>query len=224
MELITRWVQGAWFYWLVKHGFLWYARLFHGLVITGRDKVPRTGPLVVVSNHITTLDPPIAGSAVPREVHYMAKKELFENRYLRALVLGLRSYPVDRQGNASSAIKESIRRLKTGVAIGIFIQGTRNKGDAQALDGAAFIAQRAGATLQPAALWRRGRRYFVSFGEPLEPQGKSREEAAALTRELVRRINALLPEDQPKVGDPITGDMAEGSLSGDALERSAERP
>ncbi len=195
METITQWVQGDWFYWLVKRGFFVYAKLFYGLAILDRWRVPpkETGGLVVVSNHISTLDPPVMGASVPREVHYMAKKELFENRYLRALVLGLKSFPVDREGNASGAIKESVRRLKKGLAIGIFIQGTRNQGDAEALPGAAFIAQRAGVPLQPAAIWREGRRYRVRFGEPLIPQGKSREEATLLTEELVRRIAELLP-------------------------------
>ena len=196
METITRWVQRPWFYWLIKRSFLWFARLFMGLKIIDRDKVPLSGGLLVVSNHIAVLDPPVMGAAIPREVHYMGKKELFENRYLRALVLGLRSYPVDRQGSASGAVKASIRRLNEGLAIGIFVQGTRNAGDAQALDGAAFIAQRAGAPLQPAALWKEGRKVRVRFGDPIYPKGKSREEATALTKEVVRRIDALLPEGQ----------------------------
>lgn len=197
METITRWVQGAWFYFLIKRSFLVFATLFLGLRVYNSHKVPplSAGGVIVVSNHITTLDPPMMGAAVPREVNYMGKKELFENRYLRALVLGLRSYPVDRAGSSSGAIKESIRRLKAGRAIGIFIQGTRNSGDAAALEGAAFIAQRAGVPLQPAAIWKEGRNFRVSFGDLIIPEGKSREETAVLTQELMKRIGELLPPD-----------------------------
>lgn len=194
MELITKWVQGRWFFFFAKYVFFVYAKLFLGLKVYNAHKVPPTGGLVLVSNHFSTLDPPVLGSSMPRETHYMGKKELFENRYLRALVLGLRSYPVDRNGSASGAIKESLRRLKRGVAIGIFIQGTRNAGEAEAMDGAAFIAQRAGVPIQPAAIWREGRAYRVRFGDPVIPEGKSREEMGRLTQTMMTRINELLPE------------------------------
>ena len=193
MELITKWLQGDWFFWLAKNVVFTVAKAFWGLQIEGRDKVPRDGGLIVVSNHISLFDPPVVGVSLPREVNYMAKKELFENRYLRALILGLRTFPVDRSGNASSAIKEAIRRSKRGIAVGIFVQGTRNAGDAQALDGAAFIAQRAGAPIQPTAIWQENGKFRVKFGDIIVPEGKTREEAAALTSELTRRINALLP-------------------------------
>lgn len=193
MELITKWVQGIWFFFFARFVFAVYARLFLGLRVYDAHKVPPEGGLVMVSNHFSTLDPPVMGVSIPREANYMAKKELFEHRYLGALYLGLRAFPVDREGNASGAIKESIRRLRRGVVIGIFIQGTRSA-EAAALDGAAFIAQRAEAPLQPAAIWRDGRRYRVRFGDPIYPEGKSREETSRLTQLLMTRINELLPE------------------------------
>ncbi len=152
-----------------------------------------SGGVVIASNHFSALDPPVLGVSVPREVNFMAKKELFEQHWLRLLMLGLRAYPVDRSRSDMTAIKESLRRLKAGVAIGIFAQGTRNVGDVKALDGASFIAQRAGVPLVPAAIWREGRTYYVRFGEPLQAQGKSREEAAALTEALMQRVNAMIP-------------------------------
>lgn len=174
-----------------------YAKLFLDLRIEGQEKVPREGGLVVVSNHFSSLDPPVMGVSIPREANYMAKKELFDERkkWFRLLILSLRAYPVDREGNATGAIKDSIRRVKDKkVAIGIFIQGTRNQGDAEALDGAAFIAQRAGVPIQPAAIWREGRKFRVRFGDPIMPEGKSREEVSRLTGQLMDTIRQLLPE------------------------------
>jgi 1-acyl-sn-glycerol-3-phosphate acyltransferase len=200
---LTDLVQKKWFFDLAVFVYYWYARIFHDLKVEGKENVPLKGGLVVVSNHISSLDPPTLGSSLPRETHFMAKKELFEgNPWKRMLVLGLRAYPVDREGNASGAIKDSIRKLEKDLAIGIFIQGTRNEGDAKALDGASFIAQRAGVPLLPTAIWKEGRNFRVRFGKPILPKGKSREEMSALTSDVMEQIKLLLPPseemDKPK--------------------------
>ncbi|MEX2542467.1 MAG: lysophospholipid acyltransferase family protein [Trueperaceae bacterium] len=202
METITRLMQRAWFFWFGRTAFLIYARLAYGLDIEGAELVPREGGLVVASNHFSTLDPPVMGVAVPREINYMAKKELFENRYMRALALGLRAFPVDRSRSDLGAIKYSLKRLREGVAIGIFIQGTRNAGDVAALDGAAFLALRAGVPLQPAAIWREGKRYHVRFGTPIRPEGRDRNDIKALTGEVMDRVNELLPADRELASTP----------------------
>lgn len=196
MRWLERVVQMGWFYYGAKWIFYAFARLVFGLQIHGSDNVPAAGErgLVVASNHISALDPPMLGCSMPREIHYMAKKELFEDRWLRLLILGLRAFPVDRQRNDIGAIKIALRRLRRGIAIGIFAQGTRNVGDADAFDGAAFLAQRAGVPLLPAAVWREGRRFHVRYGVPFEPLGTSRAEIRATTAELMQRVNTLLPD------------------------------
>ena len=201
METITRFLQRAWFFWLGRTLFLIYAKLAYGIRVEGAQLVPRKGGLVVASNHFSSLDPPVLGVSVPREINFMAKKELFENRYLRALLLGLRAYPVDRSRSDMGAIKHSLKRLKEGVAIGIFAQGTRNAGDVEALDGASFLAIRAGVPLQPAAIWREGRRFHVRFGEPIMPPEGRRAEMQALTGELMARVNELLPSGAAPVAE-----------------------
>lgn len=183
-----------WFYYLSQFCVRNFARLVYGLDVHDAHKVPPANGqgLVLVSNHVSVMDPPILGSSMPRIIDYMAKKELFEGSYwFRTLILGLHAFPIDREGNAMGGIKEAIRRTRAGVAIGVFIQGTRNAGDAEALEGAAFIAQRAAVPLQPAAIWREGRRFHVRFGEPIMPLGKSREESKALTKELAKQISEL---------------------------------
>jgi 1-acyl-sn-glycerol-3-phosphate acyltransferase len=196
-DFLLKIVSQVWFFWFGRTVFFIYAKVFLNLKVYNLEKVPRVGGLVVVSNHFSALDPPVMGVSIPREAHFMAKKQLFEGPFwLKLVVTGLRAYPVDREGNATGAIKDSIRKVREQqVAIGIFIQGTRNDGDAEALGGAAFIAQRAGVPLQPAAIWREGRNFKVRFGEPVIPQGKSREEMSALTNELMLQINSLLPHD-----------------------------
>ncbi len=196
METITRWIVRPWFYKLAVKVVYVYISLVYGLRAEDTDNVPdeSSGGMVFASNHISTFDPMLVGVTIPRTINFMAKKELFENRYLRPIVLGLQTFPVDRSRNDLGAIKEALRRIKQGLAVGIFAQGTRNKGDAEALNGAAYLTQRAGVPLVPAAIWREGRRFCIRYGEPIVPEGRSREEMHAITQELMRRINAMLPD------------------------------
>lgn len=182
---------------LYRFGKLAFSTFFHTvfrMTVYDADKVPLTGGAICVSNHISAYDPPLLGVAAPRIVDFMAKKELFRNPYFARVLRMVHAFPVDRSGNATQAIKESIRRLKRGACVGIFIQGTRNQGDKAALDGAAFIAQRASAPLVPVAIWREGRRFYVRFGDPIQPEGHSREEATALTQRVMGAITAMMPQ------------------------------
>lgn len=188
-----------WFYHLVSFLVRNYARTFKRLSLEGQDNIPAATDkgLIIAGNHVSNLDPPLIGSLVPREIHFMAKKELFASQPLRWICEHLMAFPIDRSRSDAKAIKEALRLLKSGVALGIFPQGTRNKGDAEALDGAAFLAQRAGVPLQPVAVWQAQGQQFVRFGTPFYPQGTSREETKELTVRLMSEINALLREATP---------------------------
>jgi 1-acyl-sn-glycerol-3-phosphate acyltransferase len=182
------------FYSVIATAVRYFVTLVYGLRVTGREHVPRQGGCVVASNHVSAWDPPVVGVSTPREIHFMAKRELFRPWLLRRVVRGLRAFPVDRTGQDVGAIKEALRRLQRGYAIGIFFEGTRSAHAAgPAHQGAAFLAQRADVPLVPAAIWREGRRFRVAFGPPLQPTGRGREEAARLTAELRRAVDALLP-------------------------------
>lgn len=193
VSLLERLLSPVWFMPFATVVVRAYARLFHGLRVTGLEHVPQGVGLVVACNHESAWDPPIVGVSINRKLEFMAKKELFRTPFGRALMRGLRAFPVDRQGQDIGAIKEALRRLEEGRAIGIFVQGTRSLGDAAALDGAAYLAQRAGVQLLPAAIWREGRSFRVAFGPALAATGKSRGDATALTGAVMREIEALLP-------------------------------
>jgi 1-acyl-sn-glycerol-3-phosphate acyltransferase len=183
------------FYWLVSTLVRWYVRLVYGLRVVGQENVPRQGGCVVGMNHTSSWDPPILGVSTPREIHVMAKKELFSTWLGRRVFRGLRAFPVDRATQDIGAVKEALRRLQRGYAIGIFFEGTRHadgRGGA-AHQGAAFLAQRADVPLVPAAIWREGRRFHVAFGPPLHAEGRTRSDAAGLTERLVAEVKALLP-------------------------------
>lgn len=183
-----------------RFAFTLFFKVIFRLRVYDIDKVPREGGVVFVSNHISAYDPPLLGVVIPRIVDFMAKKELFANPWFAKVLEIIHVFPVDRSGNATQAIKEALRRLQRGACIGIFAQGTRNQGDKEALDGAAFIAQRSGVPLQPIAIWREGRTFCVRFADPIYPEGRGREAATALTQQVMNAIVAMIPVKRPQAG------------------------
>lgn len=167
-------------------------RLLYGLRVEGADRVPRSGGCIVASNHVSAWDPPVVGIATHRELHFMAKRELFASRFVARVLRAVRAFPVDRTANDIGAVKEALRRLQAGHALGIFFEGTRHAGAKAVMGGAAFLAQRAGVPIVPAAVWREGRRFHVTFGEPLEAEGRTRADAAALTARLAAAVGQML--------------------------------
>lgn len=168
-------------------------RLYFGIKVHGAEHVPQNVGLVVAANHISAFDPPVLGISVPRLLSVMAKKELFENVLLRTLLRCVHGFPIDRSKSDMSAMKQAIRKLKSGDAVGIFIQGTRNTGDVAAQNGAAYLAQRSDVAILPTAIWREGRAFHVRFGESINAQSKSKEAMQDLTAKTMASINAMLP-------------------------------
>lgn len=192
--LIYFFTYKSWFYYLSRFVVLIFVRLRYGLKVAGRHNVPANGGVIIAANHISYFDPPILGTCITRKINYMAKKELFNNFFGYWLMYSLCTFPVDRESNDLKAIKKALSLLKNGEVIGIFIQGTRNAGDAAAMDGAAFLAQRAGVPILPAALWREGRAFSVKCGEAIFPTGKSKAEMKELTKKAMESINSLLSQ------------------------------
>jgi 1-acyl-sn-glycerol-3-phosphate acyltransferase len=168
--------------------------------VHGGENMPKTGPVIVASNHISFFDPPVLGTASPRRISYMAKQELFAIPVLGPLIAAVGAYPVDREGSAASAIKRSVEVLRKGGVIGIFPEGTRNvTGQNEVRAGVALLASLSKAPVVPAGIvgTRHAKRFGkidVVFGKPLAlPQDRkaTREEMANFTDEVMRAIRSL---------------------------------
>jgi 1-acyl-sn-glycerol-3-phosphate acyltransferase len=183
--------------------------------VEGAQHVPREGPLIVVANHVSYFDPPVLGCALPRELHFMAKKELFDIPLFGALIACYNAYPVERGRGDVGAIKRTVKVLKDGHAVLIFPEGRRNRDEGEgeengrppngrssrrrAQAGIAFLASLSGARVLPAYIeGTKHLRLFSSikviFGEPFQlGDGKkaSRGDLAKRTDEIMERIFAL---------------------------------
>lgn len=102
-------------------------RLVFRINVTGIENVPTEGKIIICSNHVSMLDPITVAITVPRRIYFMAKKELFKNKIFGKLLDKLGAFPVDREGADLSAIRNSLKILKSEEALGIFPEGTRSK-------------------------------------------------------------------------------------------------
>lgn len=102
-------------------------RLVFRINVTGIENVPTEGKIIICSNHVSMLDPITVAITVPRRIYFMAKKELFKNIIFGKLLDKLGAFPVDREGADLSAIRNSLKILKSEEALGIFPEGTRSK-------------------------------------------------------------------------------------------------
>lgn len=96
-----------------------------GWEVRGREKIPRTGGLIVASNHVSFLDPPLVGTAAMRELHFMAKEELFRSPFLGALIRAYNAIPIRRGVADLSGLARAIEVLKLGEALIMFPEGSR---------------------------------------------------------------------------------------------------
>lgn len=187
-------------------GALFFARVLWGFRVHGAERVPKRGAVIIASNHVSSWDPLLVGLAVRREVHFLAKGELFANPLLRRLITAYNAIPVRRGGSDRRALAATSRVLEGGGALLLFPEGTRSPsgelGEAKA--GVGFLSSRTGAVVVPtyivgsAALRRaltRRRPVEVTFGEAIAPAaGGSRDAYQATADRTMEEIRRLKEE------------------------------
>jgi 1-acyl-sn-glycerol-3-phosphate acyltransferase len=185
-----------------------FMRLYFRLRITGAQRIPGDGPVIIAPNHKSFWDSFFIAAATRRPVRYMGKSELFEKGAGRLLV-ALGAFPV-RRGTADDEALETARTvLRQGGVLALFPEGTRVREPdelGEPRSGVGRVALELGVPLLPAAIsgtenlffgpLPKPRRVAVAFGEPIEvaAQGPSPEAA----RELVSE--GLWPEVQRQFG------------------------
>jgi len=182
--------------------------MFHRPVIVGRENVPKGGCLIV-SNHVSFMDPTTVGWAVAREIFYLGRKSLFKPPFWSWFLPICNVLPIDRDANDISGLRRIIRMLKDGHAVLLFPEGTRSPdGNIQpAESGAGLIALKAGVPILPVrvfgtyeSLSRHTKRLKfhpirVVIGKPylpVVPEGKREKELyGPVAQEMMARIATL---------------------------------
>ncbi|OZU90095.1 1-acyl-sn-glycerol-3-phosphate acyltransferase [Virgibacillus indicus] len=172
--------------------------------IIGKENVPKEGPVIICSNHISNLDPPVVGITSPRDIHFMAKGELFEKRFLGKLLLGIQAFPVRRGLSDRNALRKGLEILKNGETLGLFPEGTRSKtGEiGKPLAGAGFFALRSDAAIVPCVIigpYKAFRRLTVIYGEPMDIEHYRKTKVSAKdTAEAIMNEIRILKENHQK--------------------------
>jgi len=146
-----------------------------------RHNVPMKGRFILASNHRSVLDPPFLGSAFRREMHFVAKKELFKNRFFGDLITKVNAHPVNRRGFDKKAIETAMKILENDEGLVMFPEGTRApKGTfLKAHPGVGLIARNAVVPVVPAyingtddlsACFMGREKLGVIFGEPIDTE------------------------------------------------------
>lgn len=182
-----------------------FLSIFGRIKIYHKERLPKSGGYVIACTHTGWVDILWLGIAtMPTKLHFMAKKELFENGFTRWLLTNLKAFPVNRENPGPSAIKIPKKLLKEGEVIGIFPSGTRTQEDVPLKRGAVTIAMTSNVPLVPAAYvgpnnfsdLKKRQKPKIIYGEPIiaNPEMPKKEKMEFLTKELEKRTNALKEE------------------------------
>jgi glycerol-3-phosphate dehydrogenase (NAD(P)+) len=93
----------------------------------GREHIPRTGAAIIASNHRSFMDPWVIGTMARRPIYYVAKSELFRNRFLAWFLSALGAFPVQRGFGDQDTIRTANELLARGEIVLIFPEGTRTR-------------------------------------------------------------------------------------------------
>ncbi|GHU82153.1 hypothetical protein AGMMS50284_3560 [Clostridia bacterium] len=182
---------------------------FYKIKYKNRNSIKANGRTIICSNHVSVLDPLFLGIGQKRKLRFMAKAELFSNRFFAALIRSLGAFPIHRGVGDRQAVSVGEQILKDGGILGIFFEGKRSRNGEflHPKSGAVMIAFQTDSPIVPACItaekglvkfWHKIR---VSYGNPITAQdlgvvnGTPREFRDA-TRILMEKIEKLREEQQ----------------------------
>ncbi|MEA1872452.1 MAG: lysophospholipid acyltransferase family protein [Chloroflexota bacterium] len=183
--------------------------------VEGRENIPLTGPLILITNHVNLFDPFFLIFSFPRWINFMAKEELFRSPFLRFWLRWAGSLSIRRGGKISDKqkmLKSARDALEKGLILGMFPEGGRSRDGKlrKGEPGSAVIASKTNVPLLPVGiagtdkikgiswLWKRPG-IVINIGKPfkLPPtySKMSKSQMQLLTAQLMKEIAALLPPE-----------------------------
>ena len=170
-------------------------KIFFRIEVRGAENIPKHGGFILASNHVSFLDPLALGAASGRNFNFMARDSLFKIPVFGSLIKAVDAFPVKRDSADKAALKEAMRRVKSGGALALFPEGSRQSNGSvleQPQPGIGFLAAKLAVPVIPAfisgtekALPRHAKfirlaRVSVSFGKQISIEGRMPYEDIAM--------------------------------------------
>ncbi|HPE84613.1 MAG: 1-acyl-sn-glycerol-3-phosphate acyltransferase [Chlamydiia bacterium] len=170
---------------------------------------------IIAANHVSFYDPPLIAVSAPEEIHFLARKTLFDHKIFGAFIQKLNSHPVSGGAGDASVLRTILKLLKQGNKVLLFPEGTRREGElGEIREGLGLLAYKSGCPIIPAyilgadAVWPRSRKFpklwgktAVIFGKPIDPEAFShlerREAQKAIAAAFTTAINKLSQQYTP---------------------------
>ena len=206
----------TWLYLVGQIILWWYFHLVFRMKVIGAENVPKEGPVLLCSNHLAKRDPVLLGLSQRRQVFYMAKEELFQNRFLGGMFRMLGAFPVKRGTGGSDALEDAYALLAQNGVVGVFIEGHRSR-DGKLLKpktGAALLAYETKAPVVPVCITAGDgrqpgmfKRTLIRFGKPISAgelniQDDSSLQLRRASRTIMAQIALLREEACKELGLP----------------------
>jgi 1-acyl-sn-glycerol-3-phosphate acyltransferase len=181
-----------------------FFKFFFRIEVQGTENIPQNGPLIFASNHISNYDPPAIMSFIylkRKDIHVVAKKELFTNPLVGYFLKKMGGIPIDRKNPQISSIKKSIEILNQKKSLLIFPEGTRKKEnkDIEVKDGISFIAYKTNSKILPLKIdiaknKSKLGKIIIVFDKPIDIERyrfSDKQSFKNLSKEVMERIYSL---------------------------------
>lgn len=191
------------FYFFWRAVLLPFFKLKYRMKYIGVENVPTEGAYILASNHTRATDPILLGMGLKRQVLFMAKEELFKNKFISWFLRKLGAFPVSRGKADTGSIRHFEKALEDGSLMGIFIEGTRSK-DGEFLppkNGVSLLSWDTKTSVIPVCHTQIGKRVWFHYGKPLSLSDMGFEKGGArefrnASRVIMDHIKALREEDK----------------------------
>lgn len=151
-----------------------FCLITHRVKKVGEENIPKDGAYIICANHTSNWDPVILISCTKRKICFLAKEELFRNKFFIWLAKIFEIFPVKRDKKDIESMKNSIRVLKEGKLLGLFPEGTRNgiEKNGKAKNGASYMALKTNTPVIPVKIEGDLKKSFskvtLIYGKPLD--------------------------------------------------------